>query len=111
MWVHEPDTFFFEAAREISEKWNFFVNPSVPENFQWEIFLGQAPTQSLYTQDSEYVYEWGVEDFFDQVLPARTACKLKRNPKNGIFRRQKSSSHFQGQTGDTRSTFGVPLKT
>ena len=44
LWVHEPDTFFLEAAREISEKWNFFVKRSVPENFQWEIFLGQVPT-------------------------------------------------------------------
>ena len=35
LWVHEPDTFFLEAAREISEKRNlFFVNRSVPENLQ-----------------------------------------------------------------------------
>ena len=50
LWVHEPATFFLEAAREISEKWNFFVNRSVPENFQWENFLGQVPTESLRTQ-------------------------------------------------------------
>ena len=57
LWVHEPDTFFLEAAREISEKQNFFVNRSVPENFQRENFSGQVPTESLRTQDSENVYE------------------------------------------------------
>ena len=55
MWVHEPDTFFLEAAREISEKWNFFVKRSVPENFGRENFSGQVPTESLRTQDSENV--------------------------------------------------------
>ena len=53
LWVHEPDTFFLEAAREISEKWNFFVKRSVPENFGRENFSGQVPTESLRTQDSE----------------------------------------------------------
>ena len=72
LWVHEPDTFFLEAAREISEKWNFFVNRSVPENFQWENFLGQVPTESLRTQDSENVYERWVQQIFDPVLPARS---------------------------------------
>ena len=72
MWVHEPDTFFLEAAREISEKWNFFVKRSVPENFQWENFSGQVPTESLRTQDSEYVYERWVQQIFDPVLPARS---------------------------------------
>ena len=72
LWVHEPDTFFLEAAREISEKWNFFVNRSVPENFQWENFSGQVPTESLRTQDSEYVYERWVQQIFDPVLVARS---------------------------------------
>ena len=72
MWVHEPDTFFLEAAREISEKWNFFVNRSVPENFQWEKFSGQVPTESLRTQDSENVYERWVQQIFDHVLVARS---------------------------------------
>ena len=31
---------------------NFFINRSVSENFQWEIFSGQMPTESLGTQDS-----------------------------------------------------------
>ena len=53
LWVHEPDTFFLFEDTEISEKWNFFVNSSVPENIQREIFLGQVPTESLRTQDSE----------------------------------------------------------
>ena len=72
LWVHEPDTFFLEAAREISEKWNFFVKRSVPENFQWENFSGQVPTESLRTQDSENVYERWVQQIFDPVLPARS---------------------------------------
>ena len=42
---------FFEAAREISEKRNFFVNCSVPENFRWENF-GHTPRKSLHTQNS-----------------------------------------------------------
>ena len=36
-----------EAAREISEKRNFFVNRSVPENFQRGNFSRQVPTESL----------------------------------------------------------------
>ena len=72
LWVHEPDTFFLEAAREISEKWNFFVKRSVPEHFQRENFPGQVPTESLRTQDSENVYERGVQQVFDTVLVARS---------------------------------------
>ena len=72
MWVREPDTFFLEAAREISEKWNFFVKRSVPENFGRENFSGQVPTESLRTQDSEYVYERWVQQIFDPVLVARS---------------------------------------
>ena len=72
LWVHEPDTFFLEAAREISEKWNFFVKRSVPENFGRENFSGQVPTESLRTQDSEYVYERWVQQIFDHVLVARS---------------------------------------
>ena len=69
MWVHEPDTFFLEAAREISEKWNFFVNRSVPENLQRENSLGQVP---LRTQDSENVYERWVQQTFDPVLVSQS---------------------------------------
>ena len=72
LWVHEPDTFFLEAAREISEKWNFFVNRSVPENFGRENFSGQVPTESLRTQDSENVYERWVQQIFYPVLVARS---------------------------------------
>ena len=57
LWVHEPDTFFLEAAREISEKWNFFVKRS--ENFGRENFSGQVPMESLRTQDSENVFGLG----------------------------------------------------
>merc|ERR1712012_453373 len=45
---------------------------SVPENFQWENFLGQVPTESLRTQDSENVYERWVQQIFDPVLLARS---------------------------------------
>ena len=72
LWVHEPDTFFLEAAREISEKWNFFVKRSVPENFGRENFSGQVLTESLRTQDSEYVYERWVQQMFEPVLVARS---------------------------------------
>ena len=64
LWVHEPDTFFLEAAREISEKWNFFIKRSVPENFQRENVSGQVPMESLRTQDSENVYERWVDILF-----------------------------------------------
>ena len=73
LWVHEPDTFFLEAAREISEKWNFFVNRSVPENFS-----GQVPTESLRTQDSENVYERWVQQIFDPVSVGRSWMSAKK---------------------------------
>ena len=44
----------------------------ITENFQREIFLGQVPTESLRTQDSENVYERWVQQIFDPVLPARS---------------------------------------
>ena len=62
LWVHEPDTFFLEAAREIIEKWNLFVNRSLPENFQWENFWGLVPTESLRTHDSENIVSLGDQD-------------------------------------------------
>ena len=69
---------FFEAAREISEKWNFFVKRSVPENFQRENFSGQVPTESLRTQDSENVYERWVQQMFDPVLVGRSLVSGKK---------------------------------
>ena len=42
---------FLEAAREITEKRNFFVNPLVPENFKRENFSLIPHTESLRTQD------------------------------------------------------------
>ena len=78
LWVHEPDTFFLEAAREISEKWNFFVKRSVPENFGRENFSGQVPTESLRTQDSEYVYERWVQQIFDPVSVGRSWMSAKK---------------------------------
>ena len=72
LWVHEPDTFFLFEDTEISEKGNFFVNRSVPENFQRENFSGQVPTESLRAQDSENVYERWAQQMFDPVWVART---------------------------------------
>ena len=72
LWVHEPDIFLWGMDNEISEKRNFFGNRSVPENFQQETFLGQVPTESLRTQDSENVYERWVQQIFDPVLVARS---------------------------------------
>ena len=56
LWVHEPDTLFFDTDKEVSEKQNFFLNRSLPENCQWGNFLGQVLKESLRTQDSENVY-------------------------------------------------------
>ena len=70
--LQQADGFFYQSDMKFREKWKFCVNRSVPENFQWEIFLGQVPTASLRTQDSENVYErWG-QQIFDPVLPARS---------------------------------------
>ena len=68
----QADGFFYQGDMKIREKGKFFVNRSVPENFQWENFLGQVPTESLRTQDSENVYERWVQQIFDPVLPARS---------------------------------------
>ena len=68
----QADGFFYQSDMKIREKGKFFVNRSVPENFQWENFLGQVPTESLRTQDSENVYERWVQQIFDPVLPARS---------------------------------------
>ena len=80
LWVHEPDTFFLEAAREISEKWNFFVKRSVPENFGRENFSGQVPTESLRTQDSENVVGLGDQASLSklQLLKVRSEAKKRK---------------------------------
>ena len=70
--LQQADGFFYQGDMKIREKGKFFVNRSVPEHFQWEIFLGQVPTESLSTQDSQYLYERGVETFFDSVVPPRS---------------------------------------
>ena len=72
LWVHEPDTFLGHTDKEISEKWNFFVNHSVPENFQWENFSGQVHTESLHTQDSENIFERWMKQIFYPVLVAQS---------------------------------------
>ena len=51
--------FFYQSEMKIREKWKFFVNRSVPEHFQWVIFSGQVPTESLRTQNSENIINLG----------------------------------------------------
>merc|ERR1719495_944348 len=67
-----PILFFLRRQEKSVKNGTFFVKRSVPENFQQEIFLGQVPTESLRTQDSENVYERWVQQIFDPVLPARS---------------------------------------
>ena len=78
LWVHEPDTFFLFEDTEISEKWNFLVNRSVPENFQRANFSGLVPSESLRTQDSENVYERWVQQIFDPVSVGRSWMSAKK---------------------------------
>ena len=78
LWVHEPHTFLLFDDTEISEKQNFFVNRSVPENFRRENFSGQVPTESLRTQDSENVYERWVQQIFDPVSVGRSWMSAKK---------------------------------
>ena len=68
--------FFYQGDMKIREKRKFFVNRSVPENFQWENFLGQVPTESLRTQDSENVYERWVQQILTLFcLPEVGRCR------------------------------------
>ena len=50
---------FLCVCTEIGEKVNFLVKRSVPENFQWEIFLGPVYMESLGTHDSENIVGLG----------------------------------------------------
>ena len=72
LWVHEPNTFFGGADKEISEKQNFFVNRSVPKNFQWENFSGHTPRRSLRTTDSEKRFEKLSKKYLDPVLVTKS---------------------------------------
>ena len=67
-----------QVAVEFREKGKFFVNRSVPENFQWENFSGQVPTESFRTQDSENVYERWVQQIVDPVLVGRSWMSAKK---------------------------------
>ena len=64
----QTDDFFFTKV-----KWNFVKNGNfckfcTRKFSSGNFFRGKHPR----TQDSEYVYETGVEDLFDRVLPARS---------------------------------------
>ena len=72
--------------KEINEKQNFFVNRSVPEKFQQENFSGQVPPESLRTQDSENVYESGVQQIFYPVSKKQQLkCGVKKNRYGHYF--------------------------
>ena len=71
-------TFFWGTDKEISEKRNFFVNRSVPENFQKENFSGQVPSESLRTQDSENLYERGVQKLPMGISDLRGEAQFRR---------------------------------
>ena len=61
---------------ETREKRKIFINRSPPENFRWENFSGQVPTESLRTEDLGYVNERGVEIFFTVFcLPEVGRCQ------------------------------------
>ena len=50
--VHEPDTFFWGADKEISEKRNFFVNGSIPEMGKFQrLFKAHEPMLICFGSD------------------------------------------------------------
>ena len=59
---------FLQADTEISEKRNFFVNCSVPENFQWENFSGIHP-ENPYALS---IPKKNLKFFLDPVLVAQS---------------------------------------
>ena len=64
--------FFFGGGKRNQLKMELFCKTLRTRNFQRENFPGQVPTESLRTQDSEYVYERWVQQIFDPVLVARS---------------------------------------
>ena len=69
---------FSRRDTEFGKKSDFLVKRSLPENFQRENFLGQVPTESLRTQDSENVYERWVQQIFDPVSVGRKWMSAKK---------------------------------
>ena len=134
----QADGFFYQSDMKIREKGKFFVNRSVPENFQWENFLGQVPTESLRTQNSENVYERWVQQIFDPVSVARSwvsatkwgllakllsPCLASISPKNpayaskqwskkssGIYISSNDSEHNQYQKRCHRNMYRVTYR-
>ena len=103
LWVHEPDTFFLEAAREISEKWNFFVKRSVPENFKRENFFG-ASTHGILTHSGfrKCIWKVGTTNFWPCFgRPKLGECEKMGSVSKIMSRRKKfprpqfSKYHFQ----------------
>ena len=54
-----------QVAVEFREKWKFFVNRSVPENFQWENFFG-ASTHGIVTHSGfrKCIWKVGTTNFW-----------------------------------------------
>ena len=64
------------VAMEFREKWKFFVNRSVPENFQWENFSRQVP-RNPYALRIQNIYMKGGYKIFLTVfsLPEVGRCR------------------------------------
>ena len=84
---------FLGTDKEISEKRNFFVNCSIPKNFQRENFPGQVATESLRTKDSENLYERGVQKIVDPDLVAQSECHQMRSVSKNMRCHKKYISH------------------
>ena len=76
--LHEPDTFFLFEDTEISEKTELFCKSLRTRKLSPENFSGQAPTESLRTQDSDNVYGRWVQQMFDLVLVAESWVSVKK---------------------------------
>ena len=72
----QADKFFLQVAMEIREKPNFFVNLSVPKNFQWQNFRGKYPRNPYTFRIQNIHMNGGGRNFFDRILPARIPQKL-----------------------------------
>ena len=100
---------FLGTDKEISEKRNFFVNPS--ENFQCEHFSGRVLSEIPQTQVSQYLYKRGVQIFFDRILVAWSwlrAAKCDQLEKNKRCYKNRYGHNFQniGSTMNERLFIG-----
>merc|ERR1712240_277518 len=76
-------------------------------------FLGQVPTESLRTQDSENVYERWVQQIFDPVLPARSwemPVERELPAKIGRCNEKPSGHNFDFRAKSSREKFFMYIK-